>query len=371
MSEAYLSYMGIYFLDTFYNHLFQESVNFKNDPKNNLKSITDSYKNVIYIYKNAVSNDMKTVIKGMHEDFQVRSGQDCVTFSKWLNSVCHNFVPPALVDTLDQEKRKNVVATVITDIVDRISIKVIHHQWLKRIIDERNQESIDLLTTEFSNIVWVVKEETMQKFISIRSDNKGISYELAQKLRHENESYKKQIGNFMNLSNKMKQIIALKNEAILKKDLELQNARNETNQAQIQYKILQAKYDKIVTEMQLMAAVPAPPVVPSSISMNSSQMNAPVSVPVPKQTPAPVPAPSVSAPVIVESETEKALKLKLQEMEERIKEMEQMSKNENIVDQVNTQLDIIENAFANDTQASESEPTINDDISMKEVDFGF
>jgi hypothetical protein len=75
--------------------------------------------------------------------------------------------------------------------------------------------------------------------------------------------------------------------------------------------------------------------------------------------------------VIVESETEKALKLKLQEMEERIKEMEQMSKNENIVDQVNTQLDIIENAFANDTQASESEPTINDDISMKEVDFGF
>lgn len=280
---------------------------------------------------------MKTVIKAMHEDFQIRSGLDNVSFYNWLDRIVQNFVPAALVGALDQEKKKNIIATVVTDIVERLSFKFINHQWLIKIIDERCEESASFLMSEVVDIVWIVKEETFQKFISIRSDNKGVSYETAKKMHETIDKLTNQVKCDMKLCHKMQQIIALKNEAILKKDLELQTVKSDLNQAEMQTKIIQAKYDKLIAEKQ---AVPPPaPLKPRAAS------------------------PIKTVPQ-VQTEDESALKEKLIEMEEKIKEMESLAKKDNVVERVNKQIEFIENTNNNNDDE-------DDVISMKDIDFGF
>lgn len=241
MSEIYLTYLTTFFIDVFYNHLYFQAIEWKEKKENNIKTITEAYKNILYIYKNAVASDIKTLIKGAYEDYINRSKQDSITFTKWLNNLIENFIPAHLMDVIDQSKKNSVLATVILDIVDKISFKLIGIAFLHIIIDIRNNDSVDLITKEVKDIIWFVKEETFQKFISSRSDNKGISFELAQKLKHENEVNREKLKKIDKLFVKIQQMLNIKNEIILKKDLENQTIKSESEQYKTNISLLETK----------------------------------------------------------------------------------------------------------------------------------
>lgn len=248
MSDLYLTYLTTFFIDVFYNHLYFQAIEYKDKKENNIKTITEAYKNILYIYKNAVAADIKTLIKGAYEDFINRSNQDNTIFTRWLNGLNENFIPSHLLEVIDQGKKNSVLATVFIDIIDRISFKLIGIQFLHIIIDIRTNDSVDLITKEIKDIIWFVKEETFQKFISSKSDNRGISFELAQKLKHENDTNREKIKKLDKLFVKIQQMINIKNEIILKKDLELQTAKSEADQYKTNVSILELKVKDLLTK---------------------------------------------------------------------------------------------------------------------------
>lgn len=184
-AEKHFSFMSAYFVDAFYNHFYSQAKQLKNN--NKFTTITDAYKNVVFIYKTSMEKKVeyiKQTLTSMHEDYIVRSHQDTITFTAWLDIVFQNFIPQQLIETINTNQKTAIISSVIKEIINKLAVKMVTSQYLHLIIDERTPESAAFLANEAMEIIIFVREDTFQKFINPKGDKSaGVSLEVAKKLK--------------------------------------------------------------------------------------------------------------------------------------------------------------------------------------------
>ena len=164
-----INLISCYFIDVFYNHLYKTSIDRKN--KGEYKSITDSYKNIIYEYKRTFApaypehlEIIRHTINQLYEYYVHITGRN-LTFSNWYDMTIRDFVPLALIDNLNSTQKSSIITKVVIDIIDKITVNIVDNSLIY-VIDERNPDSVDFLIKTTMDIIIIVREKHFNKFFN-------------------------------------------------------------------------------------------------------------------------------------------------------------------------------------------------------------
>jgi hypothetical protein len=226
-TELNINLISCYFIDVYYNHLYQLAITKKN--KNEFKTITDAYKNIIYDYKNSIERPdiIKNTINDIY-DYHVHTTKKHIGFSVWYDNILKDFVPLALIDNLSSTNKSSIICKVIVDIIEKISINFVDCN-LVYVIDDRSSQSVDYLIKTIMDIVVLIREKHFKNFIDPHNTGNVVPLEVALKLKEALLKYHKNNKELEKMINNMPTLIKHKNtiiDELTKKNNDLTNEIN-------------------------------------------------------------------------------------------------------------------------------------------------
>ena len=159
--------MSTYFTKMFYDHLYRQSINLKDDHSmENIDSITKGYKHVLRQYAKAINTGKfyKESIKGIIIELQV--DYTCtLSYSDAITMVIQQFLPEDWPITPGDEDRilRKIFRRSVEDIIYKVTCK-----FIPMIIDDRNSYTISCLQDEFLNVFLNQKEYTESELNILR-----------------------------------------------------------------------------------------------------------------------------------------------------------------------------------------------------------
>jgi hypothetical protein len=135
-----LEVLGSYFVDVFYNHLYNSTKLRKGE-----RSITDAYRGQVQAYILAIQNDnqlYRTTVVTLHTYFRNTTSFATISFNSFVDKVVGQFVPKEYLDLYETEERDEVLSSIICDLVASLGAYAISSDMLTRIIDNHAQHQV-------------------------------------------------------------------------------------------------------------------------------------------------------------------------------------------------------------------------------------
>jgi len=172
--------LAAYFVDIFYNDLYAQAVNRKNN--GDVESISQGYRVIVYgfvvgiddsnrLYK---AKNYNNVLKHIYESYNNYLPHRASNMAECIKNMVKEFVPSDYFDSLTRDQDRKILRSIIVNSVKHLT-KHIMNDFIQFIIDNHdNEENCYLLKTTMVNILIDEREKWYHKFMkkSIAVDEK-------------------------------------------------------------------------------------------------------------------------------------------------------------------------------------------------------
>lgn len=177
--------VAYYFVNYYYNYLYKIA---KQKKSQNGNSITDEYKNLISYYIKAFQyygEHYTRILSGMNATYQQYTRHETFTVADFTDRFLQAFIPSEFYEALATREKDQFMITILTSIVTEFSRKVIEHDMLTKIIDDRRDvEHFRFLKSYLVDLQIMEREKMTNTLISkIKSDNDHIPRHVAIKMQ--------------------------------------------------------------------------------------------------------------------------------------------------------------------------------------------
>src|SRR6185436_9173398 len=95
--------MSVYFIDIYYNHLYVEAKNCRND--NKVSSVTEGYKYTLTVFIRGIDNikHYKKTLVGIHDSFVNHGGFINLSFVDCINRITNEFIPKDFISVITNQ----------------------------------------------------------------------------------------------------------------------------------------------------------------------------------------------------------------------------------------------------------------------------
>jgi hypothetical protein len=212
--------MSVYFIDIYYNHLYVEAKNLRNDAK--ASSITEGYKHALNAFILGIENNKhyKKTLVGIHDSFVMHGGFIHLSFAECISKITDEFIPMDYLSVVTKQQKITILNMVICQ-VNRTFVERIVRKFMRMIIDNHSeQDNPRLLQDEFVDLLILQRENIYHKFIDkqAKKTDPTLSSKVVESMQAE---IKKLYGEKYELKKnitKMKKIIITKEAILSEKD---------------------------------------------------------------------------------------------------------------------------------------------------------
>lgn len=238
--------VGAYFVDIYYNHLYQEAIKFKNEGK--IGSITEGYKHATFAFLSALDNKSKAtyradsynkLLMGINEYFMVWTSFTSITLGECLDKIVQEFVPIDYYPSLDKDQKRNILRTVLINIVREFT-KIVITEWLSAIIDNHEEmANIDALKEQIVGLFIIEREKMFHMFLDSQTGKQSekVDKKYAEKMRVE----------IMKLTDEKTKLV----EALKSSRQDLETRTEQLSKVLTKYRKLESSYKQIVAEYRI------------------------------------------------------------------------------------------------------------------------
>jgi hypothetical protein len=185
--------VSAYIVDIYYNHLYVEAVKFKNEGK--VSSITEGYRHTIYAFLKAMDTNSKTykakhyttMLQGINEYFITWTSFSTLTVADCINKITEEFVPTDYYKSLDMDQKRNILRTLLIQIIKEFS-KIVAQEYISLIIDHHdNIDNVNILKDKMIDCMMLQRENMYQQFLDTKVGKaaESIDKNLAVKMQKE------------------------------------------------------------------------------------------------------------------------------------------------------------------------------------------
>ena len=168
--------VGSYIVEIYYNKLYAEAIEFKN--KGKTSSITEGYRHAVNAFVQAVigkkpgkkAEYYNDFVKGLIEYFvKYTSKKNGRTTNEIISIIVREFVPQDYSDSLGVDQERNVLKNALVTTIREFSMLVINDH-IKAIIDHHSeQENIDVMKQDITEILFSFRDQLFHSFIQKNS----------------------------------------------------------------------------------------------------------------------------------------------------------------------------------------------------------
>lgn len=198
--------MAAYFVDIFYNHLYNEATKLKIN--GSCSSITEGYKHALNAFIKGLNNAKlyKKYIVGIHH-YYITVGFASISFSKCVDRVTQEFIPIDYFNSLTSTQKMGVLRMILTSSLKQF-ITFIVTEYLTKIIDfHKEKDNARILQDTLINCFILEREAMYQRFITSQTnDNTNINSKLMSNMQNE---IKKLVFEKLELKKKCEQLTKL------------------------------------------------------------------------------------------------------------------------------------------------------------------
>lgn len=179
--------MGAYYVDIFYNHLYNEARKLK--ASGNVVSITEGYKHTLNAFLQSLSNPKlyKKSISGVHHYF-ITIGFSSISFGKCIDRITCEFIPVDFFQSLSSAKKMGILKMVISQSIKTFTRKIVNSHMIKIIDYHKNKDNVRILQDDFIDCLIMEREGMYQRFINkqtITNKNETVNRGLSEKMQKE------------------------------------------------------------------------------------------------------------------------------------------------------------------------------------------
>lgn len=169
-----LEVLGSYFVDMFYNHLYNSTKLRKGE-----RSITDAYRSQVQAYILAIQNDnqlYRTTVVTLHTYFRNTTSFATISFNSFVDKVVGQFVPKEYLDLYETEERDEVLSSILCDLVASLGAYAISSDMLTRIIDNHahHQVTVRMMQDHAITIMLSKRDKIHAQLISKATNAKEV-----------------------------------------------------------------------------------------------------------------------------------------------------------------------------------------------------
>lgn len=206
------AYISAYFIDLFYNEVYDRAVRLHRDRK--INSITEGYKWALEVFLKKINEvDAEThrdIVNGIYHSFQ-QNGYTGMSYGNFIDRVVKEFVPVDYLKVVSFDDKTKVLTLVITGSVRSMINKIIS-KYLADVIDNHNtEENVIVWQEDFIEILIMQREKLYQNILDVKTGTSEtgivetmkkeikLLFREKNKLKTENISLKKEIINLKNI----------------------------------------------------------------------------------------------------------------------------------------------------------------------------
>lgn len=187
---------GSFFIDRYYNFLYQQAANAVNSGEGGSRNITDTYRGKVINYMGGIKDPRyyKQIVMMLQEYYQKESGFSSMILSEFENTILSAFIPPEYYKSFNNAHKEKVMRDIIIKTVDELGSIMVGRDLLPRVIDDhRNTANITYLQDRVLDILITQREEYYSQFIKTVTVDKGMpSKRAVEKLKQAFAEEKKQ-----------------------------------------------------------------------------------------------------------------------------------------------------------------------------------
>lgn len=223
--------MGAYYVDIFYNHLYNEARKLKS--AGNVSSVTEGYKHTLNAFLQSLSNPKlyKKSITGIHHYF-ITIGFSSISFGRCIDRITCEFIPDDFFQSLSSAKKMGILKMVINQSIKSFTRKIVNSHMIKIIDFHKNKDNVRILQDDFIDCLIMEREGMYQRFITkqtVTNKNETVNRELSEKMQKEIKRLIAEKHAIMK-KNKLYATVCIKMKRNEKKLLELYNRVKDENQ---------------------------------------------------------------------------------------------------------------------------------------------
>jgi hypothetical protein len=241
--------ISVYFIDIYYNHLYSEAKNLRNDGKTS--SITEGYKHALNAFIQGIESPKhyKKTLVGIHDSFITHGGFINISFVDCINRITDEFIPNDYLSVVTRQQ-KNMILKMIISQVNRTFVVRLIEKFLNMIIDNHNeQDNPRLLQDEFIDLLILQRENIYHKFIDkqAKKSNQMLSSKVVESMQSEIKKLYNEKYELKKTITSMKKIIIAKESILIEKDNII---------ADLEAEIVQLKDEVTSTQTIILPAAP-------------------------------------------------------------------------------------------------------------------
>ena len=218
--------LGSYFVDLYYNHLYQEAHKFKNSGK--VASITEGYKHAVIAFLGVIDSQSAnyqsryymTLLTGINNWFRQWTGHQTLTMSDCVETIIVEFIPNDYYGQFNKDQKRNVLREILTNVIKNTTGRIAT-EFLRLIIDDHeNNENVEIIKEMVVDILLTERHNMYEKFVMKQSGetvNKSTAITLQQNLKKyikENQTLKEHISKLSKDLDDHKKTISVKDQQL-------------------------------------------------------------------------------------------------------------------------------------------------------------
>ena len=230
-----------YFVDFYYNGLYNEAVKFKESGK--VENITQGYRHTVYRFMQTINSKSAgynpkfyaRMLRGINEWFIIHTSFSTLTLSDCIDKMTCEFIPEDFQDSVDKDQRRSILREIMNKVLNEFSRSVIH-DYLVNIIDQHSDEdNVDLLKDKFIDLLLLQREVMYQRFMDTNAGKpkEVVDKSLLIRMRQELEKQIKEKIEFRERARVAEEALKNNSEEQLKIDLKNANMRLEQIKEQL------------------------------------------------------------------------------------------------------------------------------------------
>jgi hypothetical protein len=161
--------VGCYFVDVFYNHLYNKA-NERLNTSSNPSSLTDEYKNCInqYVMGATKIKDCYTkMMTELHSYYQNHTRFSTITLNDFINNILQQYVPQEYYDVMKDNDKNLFIGKTILKIIRKFQFEIIKFETLRKIIDNhQDPTNARYLIDKIVHLQMVERELIYREFMS-------------------------------------------------------------------------------------------------------------------------------------------------------------------------------------------------------------
>ena len=179
--------IGSYFVDTFYNHLYQPAVS----KSSNTDSVNDTYRDHVKAYMYAVKSDKESynkIVNGLHKYYiQVLTAHTTTNFASFIDLIVSMFVPKEYYSEMSIDTKDELFNNIICGLVGSLGAFTTQPDTLNQIIkyhDINFQVTIRQIQERAITILLAKRDMLHHRFLNeISETQETVSYQIVDNLK--------------------------------------------------------------------------------------------------------------------------------------------------------------------------------------------